>query len=102
MDSGSGFGALNYAVLFTYLAAMVGIGALFAGKQKTTEEYFLAGRRMPWLVVGMSMFASITSAISYMGIPGTAYGENIALVMMVVMSGETLDELVLADFFCEH
>ena len=86
MEPGSGFGALNYAVLFVYLAAMVGIGALFAGKQKTTEDYFLAGRRMPWLVVGMSMFASITSAISYMGIPGTAYRENIALVMMVVMS----------------
>ncbi len=82
----SGFGALNYVVLGTYLAAMVGIGVLFAGKQKTTDEYFLAGRRMPWLVVGMSMFASITSAISYMGIPGTAYSENIALLVLGLLS----------------
>ena len=31
---------------------------------------------MPWLVVAMSMFASITSATSYMGIPGDAYSET--------------------------
>ncbi len=86
MDSLTGFGTLNYVVLFTYLSVMVGVGALFSGKQKTTEEYFLAGRRMPWLVVGMSMFASITSAISYMGIPGTAYRENISLLMMAFLA----------------
>ena len=85
MDSPD-FGTLNYAILFVYLAAMVGIGCLFAGKQKTTEDYFLAGRKMPWLVVGMSMFASVTSAISYMGIPGTAYKENISLLMMAFVS----------------
>ena len=86
MDSLTGFGTLNYVVLFTYLSVMVGVGALFSGKQKTTEEYFLAGRRMPWLVVGMSMFASITSAISYMGIPGTAYREKISLLMMAFLA----------------
>ena len=86
MDSPTGFGTLNYVVLFTYLAIVVIVGALFARKQKTSEDYFLAGRRMPWLVVGMSMFASITSAISYMGIPGTAYRENIALLMVGVLS----------------
>ena len=86
MDSPTGFGTLNYVVLFTYLAMVVSVGALFARKQKTSEDYFLAGRRMPWLVVGMSMFASLTSAISYMGIPGTAYKENIALLMVGPLS----------------
>ena len=86
MDSPTGFGTLNYVVLFTYLAMMVSVGALFAKKQKTSEDYFLAGRRMPWMVVGMSMFASITSAISYMGIPGTAYRENISLLMVAFLA----------------
>jgi len=76
------FGTLNYAILLVYLAAMVGIGLLFAGRQKSTEDYFLAGRNMPWLVVGMSMFASVTSASSYIGIPGIAYEENISLFVM--------------------
>ncbi len=78
----AGFSTLNYVILFVYLTAMVTIGILMAGKQKTTEDYFLAGRKMPWFIVAMSMFASLTSAISYMGHPGTAYKENIALIAM--------------------
>ena len=79
-------GFLNYAVLFAYLAGMLLIGLRFAGRQKTTEDYFLAGRRMPWLPVAMSMFASVTSAITFMGLPSRAYGENIALVVVCVIS----------------
>ena len=80
------FGILNYAILIVYLTAMVWIGCLFAGKQKTTEDYFLAGRKMPWLIVGMSMFASLTSAVSYMGIPGIAYSENVSLLVLAFVS----------------
>jgi len=58
------FGVLNYTILAVYMGALVGVGLLLAGEQKTTERYFLAGRKMPWLVVGMSMFASLTSAIT--------------------------------------
>ena len=35
---------------------MLGVGFWFARRQTSTEEYFLAGRRMPWLVVALSMF----------------------------------------------
>ena len=58
----SEFGTLNTVILMVYLAGMVLIGILLAGRQRTTEDYFLAGRNMPWLAVGMSMFASLTSA----------------------------------------
>jgi len=80
------FSALNYAILFVYMAAMLAIGGLFARRQKTTEEYFLAGRRMPWLIVAMSMFASLTSAVTYMGLPAAAYTENISLIVVCVVS----------------
>ena len=86
MENTSTFGALNYSIFFIYLTAIFGIGLLLAGKQKNTEDYFLAGRKMPWLIVAMSMFASLTSATSYMGIPGTAYRENIAFVILGFMS----------------
>lgn len=86
MASSPDFGALNYIILSIYLLAMMGIGCLFAGKQKTTEDFFLAGRKMPWLVVGMSMFASMTSATSYMGITGTAFAENVSLVVVGITS----------------
>ena len=80
------FGLLNTFVLLAYLAAMVGIGLFFSRKQTSTEEFFLAGRRMPWLVVGMSMFASLTSASTYLGVPGMAFGENTAVFFGVLLS----------------
>ena len=80
------FGLLNYFVLFVYLAAMFGIGLYLSGKQKTTEDYFLAGRRMPWIIVAMSIFASLLSAISYIGVPGTVYRENASFFIGILMS----------------
>ena len=69
MQETSSFGALNYSICLIYIAVMFGIGLSFARKQKTTEEYFLAGRRMPWFIVAISMYASLASASSYMALP---------------------------------
>ena len=80
------FSPLNLTVLCVYLAAMVIIGLRLAGKQHTTEDFFLAGRRMPWLIVAMSMFASLTSAVTYMGLPAAAYTENISMIVVCIIS----------------
>jgi len=85
MDTAT-FGTLNYLVLGVYLAAMLGIGAYFSRKQEDSEMFFLAGRKLPWLAVAMSMYASLTSAVTYLGVPGTAYAENISLVIVCIMS----------------
>ena len=80
------FGVLNVAVILVYLAGMLGIGLYFARRQRTAEEYFLAGRSMPWLPVAMSMYASLTSATTYLALPGKAYSENISLVVVCLVS----------------
>lgn len=73
---------LNATVLGLYLLGMLGIGLAFARRQRTTEDFFLAGRRMPWWAVGMSMYASLTSAVTFMALPGTAYRENCAFIVV--------------------
>ncbi len=80
------FGTLNTLILALYLAGMIGIGLFFSRKQKNAEMFFLGGRRLPWLAVAMSMYASLTSAVTYLGLPGTAYSENIALIIVCIMS----------------
>ena len=80
------FGWINILVLMVYLTLMIGVGLRCAGRQQGTEDYFLAGRRLPWLAVGMSMFASLTSATTYMGVPAFAYQHNIAMLFGVMMS----------------
>jgi SSS family transporter len=80
------FGILNFSILLAYLAVMVWIGLRFAGRQKTSEDFFLAGRSMPWLAVAMSMYASLTSAVTYMGLPGLAARSNVTLLAVAVVS----------------
>jgi SSS family transporter len=80
------FGALNYTVLGLYLLGMLGIGVFFARRQTDSEMFFLGGRQLPWLAVAMSMYASLTSAVTYLGLPGTAYSENISLIVVSIMS----------------
>ena len=80
------FGPLNFGVLLCYLGLMLAVGVYFARRQKNTEDFFLAGRRMPWLIVAMSMYASLTSAVTYMGLPAMAYTENVAMIVVCIVS----------------
>ncbi len=70
------FGALDYTVLGLYLALMVGVGWFFASRGKTTEDFFLAGRRIPWWAAGLSVFGTQLSAITFMAVPATSFGSD--------------------------
>ena len=54
---------LDFVVLFVYLAAIMVVGFLFTGRQHTSDDYFLAGRRIPWWAAGLSLMATQVSAI---------------------------------------
>jgi SSS family transporter len=70
------FGAINYAVLAAYLLAMVLVGFYFSKREKTTDDFFLAGHRVPWWAAGLSIYATQLSAITFMSIPATVYATN--------------------------
>ena len=70
------FGIVNWAVLLLYLAGMVGIGVWCSTRSGSTEQFFLAGRKIPWWAAGLSIFGTQLSAITFMAIPATAYAEN--------------------------
>jgi solute:Na+ symporter, SSS family len=62
-------GVLDYAALLAYLIAVT-INGLVAGRgQTTTEDYFLARRSMPWWLAGISIIATETSALTFIGAP---------------------------------
>ncbi len=63
-------GTIDLAVVVAYGAGMLVIGYWSARKQKSTEEYFLAGRGMNPTLVGISMLATLLSTISYLTVPG--------------------------------
>jgi cyclically-permuted mutarotase family protein len=67
------FGWINYITLITYLMLMVWMGWYFSRKNKTTDDYFLAGGRIPWWAAGLSIYATMLSAITYLSQPALAY-----------------------------
>lgn len=71
-----GFGLINYLVIALYFLLLVCIGYYFSKRQKSTEDYFKGGGRIPWWVVGLSIFGTALSAITFMAIPAKAYASD--------------------------
>jgi SSS family transporter len=60
---------IDWSVCFTYLAVVFGLAIRSSRGQQNNEDYFLCGRKMNWFVVGVSMFATSFSSISFLGLP---------------------------------
>jgi solute:Na+ symporter, SSS family len=67
---------IDLIVLFGYLAAVVGMGLWFARRSTTMVEFIAADRSLPGWAVGLSMFGSYISSISFLANPGKAYAGN--------------------------
>lgn len=74
------FGWINWTVVVLYLAGMIGIGVWFMKREaaSSTEAYFRGGQRVPAWVAGLSIFATMLSALTFMGIPARAYQTDIS------------------------
>ena len=70
------FGAFNYIILAAYLVSMVLMGGYFSKREKTADDFFLAGKRVPWWAAGLSIFGTQLSAITFMAMPAKAYSSN--------------------------
>jgi SSS family transporter len=55
------------------------IGSRSAGKQKSLEDFFLAGRKVPWWAAGVSIITADMSAISYVGAPAWVFQKDLRL-----------------------
>jgi len=75
-DGTPGIAALDWAVLIVYLLTLVGIGLYFARRDDSTEDYFVAGRTMPWWAAGVSIFGTQLSAITFLAVPAKAFSAD--------------------------
>lgn len=64
--------------ILAYLIAMVGIGVACSRKNKTTDDFYLGGRKLGPFVTAMSAEASDMSSWLLMGLPGVAYLSGVA------------------------
>lgn len=76
------FGTLNIVVIVLYFAVLLWMGIFFARRQKSSNDYFKGGGRLPWWAVGLSIFGTALSAITFMAIPAKAYATDWSYMLM--------------------
>lgn len=77
------FGTIDYLVFIGYCLLIVFIGLFVSrtkkGQKKTTQDYFLASKALPWWAIGSSLIAANISAEQYIGMSGSSYAIGLAI-----------------------
>ena len=82
---------VDLVVFFGFLALVVGV-SLYAGRrERSSEDYFLAGRTLGWSLIGFSLIASNISTEHFVGMAGQAFGR----VGLAIASYEWMSAIVL-------
>lgn len=70
---------LDLAIIGAYFCIVFGIGFYFSRRERTSEEYFLAGRDVGWFFIGASLFVSNISTEHFIGLSGTGASSGLAV-----------------------
>lgn len=71
-----GITIIDFIIFFLFIAGTVLFGVSFYSKGRSSNDYTAAGGKLPAWVVGMSIFATYVSSISFLALPGNAYMGN--------------------------
>jgi SSS family transporter len=77
--------------------AVTGFGSYFARFQKTTGDYFLTGRTVPWWAICFTIVATETSTLTFIGVPAAAYAGNMTFLQLAV--GYVIGRLLVSVLF---
>lgn len=94
------FSSADWLVIFLYLAGIILLGVWFGKDQRNTRDYFLGSKNIPWWGIGLSIVAAETSALTIIGVPAMAYGDNMAFLQMIV--GYVIARIILAIVMVPH
>lgn len=88
------FGSLDYIIFIAYALLILGVGLWVSrdkkGHQKNAEDYFLAGKSLPWWAIGASLIAANISAEQFIGMSGSGFASGLAIASYEWMSAITL------------
>jgi solute:Na+ symporter, SSS family len=77
--------ATDWLICLGYLAAVGGVGLWCARSSSTSEDYFVGGRRMSWWLIGVSLFATAFSSLSFVGLPREAAYADYHLFLSILL-----------------
>ena len=95
------FSNLDFVVFALYAILILSIGLYVSrqkeGKNKSAEDYFLAGKSLPWWAIGASLIAANISAEQFIGMSGSGFALGLAIASYEWMAAITL--LVVGKYF---
>jgi SSS family transporter len=90
---------IDLIIIFGYLIGITLFGVLYAGKQESTEDYFVGNRDVPWWAIAMSIVATETSTITFVSVPGIAFAKNGNFEFLQIVFGYLLGRVVISMVF---
>lgn len=85
---------LDLSIVAIYAVALVAIATLVSrergGRKKDTQDYFLAGKGLPWWAIGASLIAANISAEQVIGMSGSGFAIGLAIASYEWMAAITL------------
>lgn len=90
---------LDLVIIFSYLIGITAFGIWYAGKQETTEDYFVGDRNVPWWAIAMSIVATETSTITFISVPGIAFAKGGNFQFLQLVFGYMLGRVVISLVF---
>ena len=90
---------VDYLVIAAYLLAITAFGSWFGRFQKTTRDYFLTGRSVPWWAICFTIVATETSTLTFIGVPAQAYGRPGNMTFLQLAIGYVIGRILVSVLF---
>src|SRR5918993_5543079 len=90
---------LDLVIIFGYLVGITLFGVWFSRKQRTTRDYFLGDRSVPWWAIAASIVATETSTITFISVPGVAFARGGNFQFLQLVLGYMLGRIVISILF---
>jgi len=88
------FELLDYIIFIGYALLILSVGLWVSrdkkGHEKNAEDYFLAGKSLPWWAIGTSLIAANISAEQFIGMSGSGFALGLAIASYEWMAAITL------------
>ena len=75
---------IDTSIIFLFLIGLMGFGWWQSRLNKSTSDYFLGGKNIPWVVAMFSIVATETSVLTFISIPGIAYRGNWLFLQLAI------------------
>lgn len=85
-----GFTLLDTVTFVAFIVLVIGISLYASRKQDSSEDYFLAGRKLTWWLIGMSLIASNISSEHFVGMSGQGFSLGLAVASFEWMAAIAL------------